>query len=134
MKTNSTNAMDYIFYRAYKYYKKRKNIPVFSAICYVSLIQLSLLFLGLIIVDFFIGLQQKIHDMSDPAVTIMTLLIAFIVIYINVLIYKKHKIIRLIKNYNYSILNAKIKTWTVFMICPFIFLSAIVLRLLLNNL
>lgn len=109
--------MDYIFYRIYLYYKRKDDIPVFTGILFVFVIQFSIfLFLG-VMTNLLSNnvISEKFLSKNQFWLLYGGILVFFL--FFNILRYgRKGKVKTILERYEGKELNDKIKTWHIFMI------------------
>ncbi len=123
--------MDYIFYRIYTYYKKKDYIPVGMSINFLFVVEVALYFFFGTIFNLLTGGLFSSQGMKKETFMMISIFI-FILFYVfNVYRYvKRGKIESIIKQFENSPLNQKIKTWQLFIIPIFIIVFSILLVVL----
>ena len=128
-----TNNMDYIFYRIYTYYKKKDHIPVMMGIYFLFVVELAILFLSGILFNFSTDGLFSNQGMSKNTFWAIFIVITILLFVFNVYRYvRRGKIESIIKQFENSPLNQKIKTWQVFIIPILIVVFSILLLVLFN--
>jgi len=125
------NNMDYIFYRIYTYYKKKDYIPVGMSINFLFVVEVALYFFFGTIFNLLTGGLFSSQGMKKETFMMISIFI-FILFYVfNVYRYvKRGKIESIIKQFENSPLNQKIKTWQLFIIPILIIVFSILLVVL----
>lgn len=123
--------MDYIFYRIYTYYKKKDYIPVGMSINFLFVVEVALYFFFGTIFNLLTGGLFSSQGMKKETFMMISIFI-FILFYVfNVYRYvKRGKIESIIKQFENSPLNQKIKTWQLFIIPILIIVFSILLVVL----
>lgn len=109
--------MDYIFYRIYTYYKKKDYIPVGMSINFLFVVEVALYFFFGTIFNLLTGGLFSSQGMKKETFMMISIFI-FILFYVfNAYRYvKRGKKESIIKQFENSPLNQKIKTWQLFII------------------
>jgi hypothetical protein len=104
--------MDYIFYRAYMAYKKKKEPGLFGATAYCSVIYLFLSMPIFGLVDLFLK-SQLLFKKAAIIIYILGVVIAVFLRY-----HRKSKLKQVIERYRGSGHNKQIPTWAIFCLLP----------------
>lgn len=104
--------MDYIFYRAYRAYEKKKELGLFGATAYCSAVSL---FLSMPIYGLVEFLLKNQLSLGKPAIT---LYIVGVVIAVFLRYHRKSKLKQVIERYRGSGYNRKIPAWSIFLVLP----------------
>lgn len=127
--------MDYIFYRLYKFYQKKKDdIPFFTSVLFINVVKLSILFLCLIVFNLITkGLASKENtDLNVTAFYIIFLSCMGLMFFIDLYRYYKIKN-KLIIKYKNSKLNSIIKVWHIFVLPIIIVLLTVLIIMLVKG-
>lgn len=125
--------MDYIFYRIYTYYKKKDHIPVMMGIYFLFVLELTLLFLCGIIFNFSSGgIFSNQFIEKDKFWTIFIVFIISMFVWTTIHYIKKGKVTSIVKRFDLSSLNQKIKTWQIFLLPILIIFISVGLIVLLK--
>jgi ABC-type Fe3+ transport system permease subunit len=113
------NIRDYIFYRIYLYYKKKEEIPVFTGIMFLQVMNISLIVLSLGIFNVFTDglLTNKNENLSIKLLYIVYAIVLMLLLVFDAFRYGRKKSIKeLEQKFQHSKLNKKMKLWQIFMI------------------
>lgn len=123
--------MDYIFYRIYLFYKKRDYIPINMGINFLFVVKLSLFFLIATVFNLLTGgyLSAKYLEKNTFWVIFLGILLPIFIIDL-IRYFKKGKVQSIIKKYENSPLNKKIKTWQIFIIPVLVVLLTVAIILI----
>lgn len=125
--------MDYMFYRIYTYYKKKDHIPIMMGIYFLFVVELAVLFLSGIVFNFSTDGLFSNQGMSKNTFWAIFIGITILLFAFNIFRYvKRGKIESIIKQFENSPLNQKIKTWHIFIIPILIVVFSILLVVLLK--
>ncbi|MFN7046002.1 MAG: hypothetical protein ACK4M1_12465 [Flavobacterium sp.] len=126
--------MDYIFYRIYTYYKKKDYIPVMMGIYFLFVLEFTILFFLAVMFNFLTnGLFSNQHMRKDMFWLVfggvLVLLFAF-----NVFRYvKRNKLESILKQFEKSPLNKKIKMWQIFSMPILVIILSVILIVLFTR-
>jgi accessory gene regulator protein AgrB len=104
--------MDYIFYRAYMAYEKKKEPGLFGATAYCSVVCLCLFMPIFGLVDFFLKSELSFRKTA----VILYIIGVFIAVFLRY--HRKSKLRQVIEKYRGSGYNKKIPTWLIFCVLP----------------
>ncbi|KIA95234.1 hypothetical protein OC25_07945 [Pedobacter kyungheensis] len=104
--------LDYIFYRAYIAYEKKKQPGLFSATAYCAVICLFLFMPLYGMLDILLKNQESLRK------TAIVLYIILIIVSVFFRYFRKNKLRHIIEKYRFSKYNKKIATWLFFLILP----------------
>jgi hypothetical protein len=104
--------MDYIFYRAYMAYEKKKEPGLFGATAYCSVVYLFLFMPVFGLVEFFLKSPLSLRKAT------IILYILGIVTAVFLRYHRKSKLKQVIDRYRGSGYNKKIPTWSIFFLLP----------------
>ncbi|WP_026979237.1 hypothetical protein [Flavobacterium tegetincola] len=120
--------MDYIFYRIFLFYKNRDEIPKLSAIFFLSVVKLSFFFLFCVVINLLSGGLFSNQNMDKKMFVIFFFGILSFVFILDLFRYFKNKKVKeLLKKFENSSLNRKIKTWQIFILPILVVLTSILL-------
>ena len=121
---------DYIFFRIYIYYERKKYIPKSMGIFFNSLFQLVILF---IFCELFIRIVfHEPHFFKTIDKTLFNLIFGFVTVLIfsiNIFRYNINRINFLLEKYNHNRFNKIIATWMIFLFPVFLFVATIFLMI-----
>jgi len=109
--------MDYIFYRIYSYYKKKEDIPVATGIMFIFVVQFCAILLIGVTINLFSGnIILKDHIEESQFWIIYGSVLATLFLF-NIFRYGRNKVLEnILKRYDVSELNNKIKIWSIFIL------------------
>ena len=126
--------MDYIFYRIYTYYNKKDYIPVMMGIYFLFVLELTILFFLSVIFNLLTnGLFSNQHMRKDMFWLVFGGVLVFLFAF-NVFRYiKRNKLESIIKQFENSPLNKKIKTWQIFIMPILVVILSVMLIVLFTR-
>lgn len=120
--------MDYIFYRIFLYYKNQDEIPKLSAIFFLSVVKLSLFFLLGVVFNLLSGGLFSSQHMNEKMLKIFFFGILLFVLIMDLFRYfKNERVKKILKKFEYSSLNRRIKTWQIFILPILVVLISILI-------
>lgn len=126
--------MDYIFYRIYTYYNKKDYIPVMMGIYFLFVLELTILFFLLAIFNLLTnGLFSNQHMRKDMFWLVFGGVLVFLFAFNVFRYFKRNKLESIIKQFENSPLNKKIKTWQIFIMPILVVILSVMLIVLFTR-
>jgi hypothetical protein len=118
--------MNYIFYRIYSYYERKKYIPTAMGIYFMTILMFALIFSLVSIMNITADNLLSPQNLEPSSYKFFTFAIISGVLGGNAWYYgRKNKVEKIVQKYSTNPLNRKLKTWMIFAIIPFIFIFTI---------
>lgn len=132
--TRIMSIQDYVYFRIYKYYEKKKDIPVMTGIYFVFVVQYCVIFFFASVFNLLTGGWFSSENMSKELFWVLFLGLAIFLFAINLIRYLNPRIRSEIeRKYKATRLNKTIKLWQIFTIPIWIIAITFVMILLLGN-